>query len=463
MNFVDSEKMRKEREKNKKLKKILLISMITLTVLIIGIAILIVFLVRNPNEIVTYIDGQKIKGFNQILDIQTDENGKTQIYIKIRDFAAYLNKVDSTFEYKTYKGDYFPKTEDENKCYIIRNEFEVAIFTAKSNTIYKLNLQKDNSEYEEHIIEKPSFLNNGDLYTSVEGIEKGYNVRFIFDEKTKTIRIFTLDTLIQSYSSDIASKNLANYGTLEIDEDNHNNWKTVFEQMLVVRTSEKKYGILKTDYSEFILEPQYDDIEYISSSKTFLVKSNNKVGLFSKEGKRKINMIYEEMYSMGKESNLYRVRINKQYGVVDENGQNVIYPQYSNIGIDISDYSFNNIKNGYILLDDLIPVKQDRKWGFYSIKNKKFVTNGFIYTNIGCQSVKSGSNIYPAMIIPECDVIVVGDELNKYWLMDKTGNDDIIPHVLEQIYLHLDNGKANYYMVYNERESNIVSYLNNRK
>ena len=463
MNFIDSEKLRKEKEKNKKLKRIILISMIIITALIIGLSILIVFLVRNPNEIITYIDGKQVKGFNQILDIQTDENGKTKIYVKIRDFAAYLNDVDSTFEYKTYKGDYFPKTEDENKCYIIRNEFDVAIFTAKSNIIYKLDLQKGNSEYEEYSIEETSFNNNGDLYTSIEGIEIGYNVRFTYDEKTKIIRIFTMDTLIQSYSSDIANRNIENYGPLEIDEDNHNNWKTVFEGMLVVRTSDKKYGIIKSDYSEFILEPQYDDIEYISSSKTFLVKSNNKVGLFSKEGKRKINMIYEEIFSMGKESNLYRVRINKQYGVVDENGQNIIYPQYAAIGIDISDYSFNSIKNGNILLDDIIPVEQDKKWGFYSIKNKKFITNGFIYSNIGCLSVKSGSNIYPVIVIPECEAIVVGDELNKYWVMDKSGNDDIIPHVLEQIYLHLDNGKANYYMVYNEKESNIVTYLNNRK
>lgn len=400
-----------------------------------------------------------VKDFDKIVDFQTDENGNTQIYIPIRDFATYLNAVNPEFGYQTFKGDYSPKTEEENKCYVLRKDYEVAVFTRKSKTIYKVNLQSNSEEYDECNIEKDIFENNGKLYASVEGIEKGYNVYFSYDEKKKTITIYTLDYLILSHQTALEGKAIGNYGEMEIDANNYSNWKSVFDGLLIVKSGNNKYGIIKTDnYSSFILEPQYDNIEFISESSTFLVESGGKVGLFSKEGKRKIDLVYDEITSMGQGSNLYVMKSNRLCGVVDENGNTIIYPEYEGIGIDVSAFSYNGVKNGYIILNELIPVKREDKWAFFN-KQGKMITSGFIYEDIGCNNIRSGSNIYPLLEIPDYNVIVVCDEYGKYSFMNINGDDTILPFVFDEVYIKISEGEMSYWMTYKGKEYEILKYL----
>ena len=173
---------------------------------------------------------------------------------------------------------------------------------------------------------------------------------------------------------------------------------------------------------------------------------------------------------MGKNSNLYIVKSNNQYGVVDANkneGDNtIIYPQYDQIGIEISSFSYNGVKNGYILLDELIPVKQGKLWAFYN-KEGKQISDGFKYTNIGCSRVKSGNNINAVLQIPEVNVIAVSDQSNKYGFMDINGNDNIVAFVLDQVYIKTLNGQDSYWMSIisngEEIERNVFDYLTPKK
>ena len=112
----------------------------------------------NPTRITTYIDGVKVNGFDKILDFSTDENGETQIYIPIRDFATYLNAVNTDFGYQTFKGDYNPKTEDENKCYVYRDKYEVAMYTKKSKIIYKAFLMEKAFDLRQNFVRNVYFL-----------------------------------------------------------------------------------------------------------------------------------------------------------------------------------------------------------------------------------------------------------------------------------------------------------------
>ena len=207
-----------------------------------------------------------------------------------------------------------------------------------------------------------------------------------------------------------------------------------------------------TDYS-FVLEPQYDDIEFISNSKTFLVKSNEKVGLFSEEGRRKIDLIYDEITLMGTESKLYLVKTNGQYGVVDENGNVILYPEYDEIGIDVSDFSYNGVKNGYILLDELIPVCKNEKWAFFNKKGQS-VTNG--YSTVGCSSVRAENNVYGLLEIKEENVIIVGNDKNKYSFMKINGDDTSFDFLFDSIYIRIEGGKTSYYMTTNNKEYDVI-------
>ena len=458
MRLIDEEEVKAQKIKNQKTKKLIIISIVLLLLLCSGIIALIAYRLANPTQITTYIDGVKVNNFDQILDFSTNENGETQVYIPIRDFAAYLNAVNSDFGYQTFKGDYNPKTEDDNKCYVLRDKYEVAMFTKKSKTIYKVNLQENSDEYEECTTDKDVFENNGKLYASVDGISKGYNVSFSYNEKKKIITIYTLDYIAKSHESALEQKKIANYGEMEVSEK-YSDCKSIFDGLIIVQASNGKYGIIRTtDYSSFVLEPQYDDISYISDSETFLVSSNNKVGLFTKDGKRKIDLVYDKITSMGQDSKLYAVDTNGMHGVVDENGKIIIYPEYDQVGMDVSNFSYTGIKNGYILLNKLIPVKQDGMWAFFDLTGKR-VSNGFKYKNIGCESVKNGNNIYPLLQLPDYNVIVVSDEDNKYAFMDTTGNDSILNFLFDEIYIKVSEGEESYWMTFRGKEYEVLKYL----
>lgn len=458
MRLIDEEELEMQKLKNKKIKRIIMILIVLLLLIGAGVVALILYRVENPTQVTTYIDGKLVQNFDQILDFATNENGETEIYVPIRDFASYLNSVNKEFNYQTFKGDYNPKTEEEDKCYVLRSGYEVAIYTQKTKTIYKVNLQKNDSEYEECNIDRDIFESNGKLYTSVDGIEKGYNVSFSYDEKKKTIRIYTLDYLVNSHKLALEGKTIGNYGTMNMDERNYTNCKSIFEGLLIVQAENGKYGIVETEnYASFILEPQYDNINFVRDSSTFLVESNQKVGLFSKEGKRKINLIYDEITTMGQNSNLYVVKSNNTYGVVDGEGNIILYPEYEKIGTDVSSFSYNGVKNGYIILNQVIPVLQNKKWAFFDMKGN-MVTDGFIYQTIGCTNIKSGNNIYPLLVVPDYNSIVVQDEDGKYSFINTKGK-EMLQFLFDQIYIKVSSGKTSYCMTYKEKEYEVLPYL----
>lgn len=221
----------------------------------------------------------------------------------------------------------------------------------------------------------------------------------------------------------------------------------------------EKCGIVKAeDYTSFVLEPQYDEISYVTDSQTFLVTANKKVGLFTKDGKRKIDLAYDKITSMGQDSKLYAVETNNMHGVVDENGKIIIYPQYNQVGTDVSSFSYSNTKNGYILMNKLIPVKNGDLWAFFDTSGQK-VSDGFKYQCIGCSSVKSGNNIYPLLQIPEYNVVVVSDEEGKYGFMDTTGNDAILNFLFDEMYIKVSEGEPSYWMTFRDKEYEILKYL----
>ena len=459
MRLIDEEEIEIQKLKNKKIKKIIMVLIILLLILGIALIALITYGMANPTKVTTYIDGKLVQNFDEIVDFSTDENGQTQIYIPIREFASYLNSVNPEFGYQTFKGDYNPKTEEDNKCYVIRSGYEVAVYTEKSKTIYKVNLQKRSQEYEECHIDKDVFASNGKLYASAKGIEKGYNVSFSYDEQKKTIRIYTLDFLINSHQLNLEGKVIGNYGQMKMDAKNYTDCKSIFDNLLIVQAANGKYGIVRTNnYSSFILEPQYDNISFINDSSMFLVESNGKLGLFSEDGRRKINLIYDQVTSMGQDSDLYVVKSNNMYGVVDGNGNIIIYPEYEKIGIEVSSFSYNGIKNGYILLNKLIPVYQNKGWAFFDTKGK-MITDGFIYEAIGCSRVRSGNNIYPLLEVPGQDMIVVQDKDKKYAFMNLSGDDSMLPFVFDEVYIKMSGGEASYWMTYREKEYEVLKYL----
>ena len=423
-------------QKRKKKNKSTTIILIAIIILLIVIAtIIILMLTLKEDKLVVSIDGSTANKVNELLVF--DDSNPNKVYIPIRDIAPYLG-------YKDYSGEYDNLSETSSKCYV-QNENEVVNFSLNSNEIYK-KITTENNDYELLKIDEPVVAMNGKLYTTIDGAEKAYNVKISYNPDQKQIVIFTMPYLINWYSTQVLD-----YGYEAIDED-FNNQKTVLEDLLVVK-KDNKYAVITVE-GEKILEDKYEKIQYLQYSSDFLVTSNNKVGIISKARETKVGIIYDEIKLMDYSSKLYLVKKDNKYGVIDNVGNIKIYPEYDQIGIDSTNFKENGIKNSYILLDTLIPLKKDKLWGLANINGKLVVD--FKYTELGYLEASSttGSNL---LLIPDYDVIVVKKD-EKYTVITAKG-DEIWPAAFDAIYLSISSGNLNYIMSGNNKTWNLIEKL----
>lgn len=451
MRLLDEDEIINRKNKEKKLRNIIIVAIVVLFFICLGLISLIFYMSYNPNKITTYIDGKVISNFDELLDFQTDENGNTIIYVPIKEVAPY-------FGYKSYNGEYKTASEDGNQCYVIKEKNEVAMYANDSKVIYKLNLENDSEEYEYCYSDSTVFKSKDKLYTSIDGIEKGFNIEFSYDENKKIINIYTIDYLIEYYNNYLGKTPLGQDGLVKID-DNFINWKSVFDDMLVVVSSEGKYGVVNTTNFSYILEAKYDKIEYIQNSSDFLVESNKKYGIISKDGKTKIKASYDELTLMDRDAQIYRTKKDNKYGVINSNEKVIIYPEYTKIGIDASSFIENGIKNGYVILNKLIPVQKEQLWGFFDIKGNQITD--FKYTSIGCKV--SGTNQYNLLAIPEKNVIVVATSEKKYDLIDLTGKQifqEYYNQTVDSMYILTSAGVNIFKMTLGSKEGDVLDTLN---
>lgn len=417
-------------QKRTKLPMILIILIIVLTLITVGVVFGIMYL---KNSITTVeVNGQKNLDVANMIYLDKTGEG-TQLYFPILRMAKYLG-------YEGYNGDYKNKSEDKTKCHVTC-ENETAMFTLNSDSLLKIS---KNSEYEYITLDKPVFEKNGELYTTKEGIEKAFNVAFSSNDKYTNIKIYTMEFLINYYAT---NQKQEKYSKVFANE------KAILEGMLVIEDSNKKLGVINANTGKFVLESKYDDITYLPTTKEFLIKSNGKYGVIATDQSVIINAVYDEIKTMDNQIGLYLVKQNNAYGVLNTKGRVIIDIVYSQIGIDNSKYTQNGVENKYILLNEIIPIKNSKNlWAFYNINGKQLTE--FKYTNVGCQ-LTPVSNSYPAVVIPSYKVIVV--EINKkYNLVNfaegKQGEELVPENVLDAVYLRTDSttGQNKFFMTTND-------------
>lgn len=421
---------------NKKKSKLPMIIGISLTVLIILIIVIIgtiIYLKQSVMQIT--VNGQNKNEIEKLLYIPEDDN--TKLYIPIRAIAKYLN-------YNDFRGDYKIKSEDSTKCYV-KNENEIAMFTKDSDTLVKT---RGESDYEYVKLEEKVLEKDGELYTTPSGIEKAFNTLFEYNANKKNINIYTMDYLNKMY----ASKLKIDGETVKLSEE-YSDQKAIFEGLIIV-IKNNIYGVVDVESGNPILEFKYEDIKYLPATSDFLVKSNNKYGVIGKDTSIKVRTVYDEIKIMDNQNELYLVKQNNLYGVIDTKGKTIISPEYKQIGIDISKFTQNGIENQYVLLNKIIPVKNNQDlWGMFDIKGQ--LVKDFIFTGIGCSSsnLSKIANSYPAVVIPSYQVIIV--EKDKHYNIITTSGEELIPtYVLETIYLktNTETGENTFYMAYNNNE-----------
>ena len=436
MNLVEESFQNKEDNNKKMTIRIILIFIVVLVIAIISVMAYLMYVQSNTLKL--SLDGKANDKVKELLLFEEDGT----VLVPIKEIAGYLG-------YNSYNGEYADKSESNNKCYVqTQDSKEVANFVLGSNKVYKLDLTGNSTDNYEYVYaEEPVQARSGVLYATTEMIEKAFNVSFQYDKDNNAITIFTMPYLIQAYSNRILD-----YGYTEIS-DVFANQKTVLNDMLVVK-KEEKCAVIDVKGNP-ILEPKYDNITYLPNVGDFLVESGKKVGIISKDRKTKVEIDYDSIELMDSDLELYVAKKENKYGVIDFKGNPKIFIENDEIGMDISNFEKNNIKNKYILAGNLIPARRDKLWGLYD-KNGNLVVD-FKYDSLGYVA-SSNKNVYNLLVIPDYNVIVACKD-KKYTLLSSVGKELFAAPVADDIYMTISDNVKHYYISANNGTMDATVYL----
>ena len=433
MNLLDEDFSNNKGNKTKNIIKIIIVFIVLIVVAIIGILSYMMYLEGSVLRV--YVNDMENAEVKNLLVFEEDGT----IYVPVRTISTYLG-------YSSYSGEYSNKSEDNSKCYV-ECEGEVANLTLNSNKIYKLNLEEGSNNYTYIYMDKPVKAINGELYITTDGMQKAFNTSFFYDQEKNTITIYTTPYLITAYTNTILD-----YGYTKLSEVFENE-KAVAKNMLVV-TDDRYYGVINATDGTEILECKYDDVRYQESTGDFIVCSGDKYGIIGTDKRTKVDINYDSIELMDYDAGLYLVSRNNRYGVIDLNGNTVIYAENDQIGVDISRFEENDLKTGYILIDSLIPVMRNNKWGLFDTDGNQLVE--FEYDSLGyiASSNREATNL---LVIPDYNVIVACID-NRYTLLNESGEQPIRAFV-DDIYMVINGGEKQYLMTANDRTYDVEEYL----
>ena len=278
-------------------------------------------------------------------------------------------------------------------------------------------------------------------------MEKAFNVSFYQDAEKNRIYIYTMDYLVKNYETkvlDLGYKNLS---------EEFNNYKSIFEDRIVVEKDTKQVGVIDLQ-GNVIIEPKYTDIEYIPQTGDFFATSNAKVGIISKDGEMKVQILYDSLELMDMDAGIYLAEREDKYGIIDVKGNIKLYIENEEIGIDASKFEKNDIRNKYLLVDNLIPVKRNGLWGLVN-KNGQQVVD-FKYDSFGyiATSNKDALNL---LVVPSYNVIITCKD-KKYGVVNSSGN-ELFPTSADDIYMTVESGNKYYYINYLDKRYDVEKWL----
>lgn len=433
MNLLDEDFSNNKENKTKNIIKIIIAFIVVIVIAIIGIVSYMMYLQGTVLRV--YINGMENADVKNLLVFEDDGT----IYVPVRAISSYLG-------YNSYNGEYSNRSEDNSKCYVETTE-EVANLTLNSNKVYKVNLEENTKNYTYVYIDKPVKAINGELYITTDGMQKVFNTTFSYDQGNNTITIYTTPYLISSYANVVLD-----HGYTRLSETFENE-KAVLKNMLVV-TNDKYYGVINATDGTEILECKYDKIRYQEVTGDFIVCTDDKYGIIGTDKRTKVDINYNSIELMDYDAGLYLVSRNNRYGIVDLNGNTIIYAENDRIGVDISRFQENDLKTGYILINSLIPVMRNNKWGLFDTDGNQLVD--FEYDSLGyiASSNREATNL---LVIPDYNVIVACID-NRYTLLNASGEQPIRAFV-DDIYMVISGGKKQYLMTANDRTYDVEEYL----
>lgn len=267
MNLIDNEE-KKSKEQSTKLLKIIIMAIVVLVLILVAVLSYSMYLQSKQFR---FSINDKNTSVPSNLFIFEDGN----VYISIKDMADLLGYEYNNGEYKKYN-------EDTNQCYvgdkITANGYEVAGFEANSEKVYKVLIEYD--EYEYYTLKTKVKSVNGKLYTTSEGIELGFNCKFVYDQEKNYIAVYTLDNIVSKYAS------MLNNTVITSENMSFSNKKALKYGLILVQNSSGLYGVQKIDTGETVLGTKFKELRFLESSQDFITTTpENKQGIYSSKGR----------------------------------------------------------------------------------------------------------------------------------------------------------------------------------
>lgn len=430
---------KREQQKNKRIAMAILIVIVLLVILCVGLLVAISYF--QSLKLKVSIDGVSVSLPQNTIIVQDDD-----VYVSINDLASYVG-------YQYNQGSYKEMNQSQNECYV-ESTSEVTAFTLNSSNIYKKNLTNSGGDYEYLKLPKTVISQNGKMYTNMEGARIGFNISFNYNRENNKVTIYTIPYLVNYYNQTLTTQGYTVATTL-------NEQKAMLQNLLIVENENRKMGVISITSNSTIINVRFNSIKYSEANKEFFVTTTDgKVGIMSMEGVTRITPTYDELKTLDQDLKLYTARIGNKYGVIDATGRTVIQLEYDQIGVDLSLFPEDDIKNASLLFDNCIPVRKDKQYGLFDKKGQVLLPveqDGLGYI-ISTTKDKSINNL---LVIPDYEGIVFEKDIEKqkgYGLVNSLG-EIIIPAALEEIYSTTSGNKTEYYMRYQGQLMNVTNYL----
>ena len=476
MNLDESDEYKVKIEKNLRHRRNVAYS-IGLCAILVGLLVILIVVIQYQDKVTMkyFVNNSQVSIPSHMIE---DIDGEK--YVDIQAFGSLIGG------YNYHKGEYKKYNENADSCYI-ENGFETVAITADkdyyikyttfTNNVeiagFKVTTKTDNGYSEYFFIDKPIKLVNDEdkkitnkLYVSLDDVEEMFNVAIDWSNEYR-LKIFTLEKIV---SNSLASINKAGYQNID---GNYENLKAILDGYAIVSddSSPALYGVIvlgKKKGEAELVGVKYSDIRYTQNLKEFYLTSQDGVGIVDAQGNQfvQIDKGYKSISILDEKNRLYLVEKEKQFGVVDSEGNEIIYPEYDQLGVDVSKFEYDELINGNLLFGKCIPFYRlneqgEKTYGLIGIDGKEvpdFSCDGFGYLSLN--SSQSATRDRNTLLIPESIGIKgiiynrdymssTGNNTEKrygIYIVDGKDNTPNIPASFAKIYVAVKEGKTDYYL-----------------
>ncbi len=477
MNLNESDEYKVKIEKNLRHRRGVAYS-IGLCAVLVGLLIVLIYVIQYQDSVTMkyFVNDRQVASLEGVIKDLSQKSGEHDYYFDIQSIEqlVYGDQHYKQGEYKKYN-------ENIDSCYI-ENPCEIIAITAEKNYYTKYTqitsdvtiagfpiTSKTNNGYsEDFFIEKPVKLIDNRLYVSMDDVGTMFNIQINWDNPYR-FKLYTMDVIVESAKPIVARagyQNLSGY---------FENLKAILDGYAIVSDPQNPelFGVLSLSTGTEILGTKYKDIRYVQNLKEFyLTAENGTMGLADSTGTPfiPVQSNYTSISILDEQKRLYLVGKDRQYGVVDKKGQEIIFVEYDQLGIDISKFEYDDLTNGNLLFEKCIPFfkKEADKTTITNI-NSKDNTNikgtyglldldGNVIPDISCDSfgyisLNSSSNSTrdrSTLIIPESMGIkgIIYNRGDRYgiYIVDGNENTPNIPASFAKIYVAIKDGQKDYYL-----------------